>query len=194
MIRGAFRLFVLALVPMLVMIVPVLLLLGQLSLWYQPRPLRVGEEAVVALKLSGEPRRPDARRGPRADRRRRGRHRPGPRPQPARGRAGSSRPRENGIASPLVPGGRADRHEGAGGRRRLHAGQPPPRPAGTGTTPCSTRPSRAFRASTRRSSRSRSPTPTGRRGPAAPTTGSIYWFVVSMVAAFCAKPFLKVNM
>ena len=55
MIRGAFRLFVLAVVPMLVMAVPVLLLLGQLSLWYQHRPLRVGEEAVVVLKLNGEP-------------------------------------------------------------------------------------------------------------------------------------------
>jgi hypothetical protein len=53
MIRGAFRLFVLAVVPMLVMMLPVLLLLGQLSLWYQFRPLRVGEEAVVVLKLSG---------------------------------------------------------------------------------------------------------------------------------------------
>jgi uncharacterized membrane protein (DUF106 family) len=58
MIRGAFRLFVLAVVPMLVMTVPVLLLLGQLSLWYQYRPLRVGEDAVVVLKLgrnAGEP-------------------------------------------------------------------------------------------------------------------------------------------
>lgn len=36
------------------MMLPVLLLLGQLSLWYQHRPLRVGEEAVVVLKLSGE--------------------------------------------------------------------------------------------------------------------------------------------
>jgi hypothetical protein len=55
MIRGAFQLFVLAVVPMLVMTIPVLLLLGQLSLWYQYRPLRVGEEAVVALKLGGNP-------------------------------------------------------------------------------------------------------------------------------------------
>ncbi len=54
MIRGGFRLFVLAVVPMLVMMVPVLLLLGQLSLWYQFRPLRVGEDAVVVLKLNGK--------------------------------------------------------------------------------------------------------------------------------------------
>jgi hypothetical protein len=58
MLRGAFRLFVFALVPMLVMMLPVLLLLGQLSLWYQHRPLRVGEEAVLVLKLSGGPRDP----------------------------------------------------------------------------------------------------------------------------------------
>jgi hypothetical protein len=53
MIRGAFRLFLLSIVPILVMMVPVLLLLGQLSLWYQHRPLHVGEETVVALKLAG---------------------------------------------------------------------------------------------------------------------------------------------
>src|SRR6185312_5022947 len=47
--------FVLAVVPMLVMMVPVLLVLGQLSLWYQFRPLHVGEEAVVVLKLGGRP-------------------------------------------------------------------------------------------------------------------------------------------
>ena len=51
---GAFRLFVLAIVPMLVMAVPVTLLLGQLALWYQARPLRVGEDAVVTLKLNGD--------------------------------------------------------------------------------------------------------------------------------------------
>jgi uncharacterized membrane protein (DUF106 family) len=50
---GALRLAVLAVVPMLVMAVPVCLLLGQLALWYQARPLRVGEEAVLTVKLSG---------------------------------------------------------------------------------------------------------------------------------------------
>lgn len=48
---GAARLFVLALVPMLVMMVPVTLVLGQLSLWYQQRPLRVGEEAVLVAAV-----------------------------------------------------------------------------------------------------------------------------------------------
>jgi hypothetical protein len=50
---GAVRLLVLALVPMAVMSVPVLLILGQLSLWYQQRPLGVGEEAVVTLRFNG---------------------------------------------------------------------------------------------------------------------------------------------
>jgi hypothetical protein len=52
---GALRLFLLALVPLVAMLIPVALLLGQLSLWYQARPLRIGEEAVVTLKLDGQP-------------------------------------------------------------------------------------------------------------------------------------------
>lgn len=51
---AATRLFALAIVPMLVMVVPVLLILGQLSLWYQSRPLAVGEQAVVMLQLAGD--------------------------------------------------------------------------------------------------------------------------------------------
>jgi hypothetical protein len=50
---AAGRLFLLALVPMLVMAVPVLLLLAQLALWYQVRPLHTGEEAVMTMKLGG---------------------------------------------------------------------------------------------------------------------------------------------
>jgi hypothetical protein len=53
---GALRLLVLALVPMLVMVVPAALILGQLSLWYQVRPLKVGEDSVITLKLGGEER------------------------------------------------------------------------------------------------------------------------------------------
>jgi hypothetical protein len=34
--------------------VPVTLLLGQLGLWYQARPLRVDEDAIVTLKLNGD--------------------------------------------------------------------------------------------------------------------------------------------
>jgi hypothetical protein len=36
------------------MIVPVTLILGQLALWYQVRPLHLDEETVVTLKLGGE--------------------------------------------------------------------------------------------------------------------------------------------
>ncbi|OHB65846.1 MAG: hypothetical protein A2V70_16615 [Planctomycetes bacterium RBG_13_63_9] len=63
---GAFRLMLLAIVPMLVMVVPVCLLLGQLALWYQSRPLRMGEEAVITLKLgdSAESSWPDVRLEP----------------------------------------------------------------------------------------------------------------------------------
>lgn len=51
---GAARLFLLSIVPMLVMAVPVILLMSQLALWYQSRPLRVGEETVLAVQLSGD--------------------------------------------------------------------------------------------------------------------------------------------
>jgi hypothetical protein len=54
LVLGAGRLFLGALVPIVIMILPVTLILGQLSLWYQQRPLAVGEEAVVTVKLNGE--------------------------------------------------------------------------------------------------------------------------------------------
>jgi hypothetical protein len=50
---GALRLLLLSLAPMAVMLVPMVLFLGQLGAWYQHRPLRVGEDAVVTLKLGG---------------------------------------------------------------------------------------------------------------------------------------------
>jgi len=50
---GALKLAALAIVPMLVMVVPVTLLMAQMGLWYQARPLRPGEQAVVTLKLNG---------------------------------------------------------------------------------------------------------------------------------------------
>jgi hypothetical protein len=55
LLRGAFWLFVFAIVPMLVMAVPVTLLLGQLGLWYQARPLRVDEDTIITLKLNRNP-------------------------------------------------------------------------------------------------------------------------------------------
>jgi hypothetical protein len=51
---GAARLMGLAIVPILVMTVPVCLLLAQMSLWYRARPLHVGEEAVITLQLNGD--------------------------------------------------------------------------------------------------------------------------------------------
>lgn len=51
---GATRLALFAVVPMLVMTAPVLLALGQLSLWFQSRPLNVDEEAVVTLNVADE--------------------------------------------------------------------------------------------------------------------------------------------
>jgi len=52
-LAGAFWLAVYAIVPILVMAVPVLLLITQLALWYQHRPLHGGEDAVVTVKLGG---------------------------------------------------------------------------------------------------------------------------------------------
>src|SRR5690606_29324334 len=40
-----------AIVPMLVMALPVCLMLGQIALWYQARPLAVGDEALITLRL-----------------------------------------------------------------------------------------------------------------------------------------------
>ncbi len=51
---GAVRLLLLAVVPILAMVVPVTLLLGQMALWYQAEPLKVDEEAVITLKLDGD--------------------------------------------------------------------------------------------------------------------------------------------
>jgi uncharacterized membrane protein (DUF106 family) len=48
---NAGKLLLLSIVPMLVMLVPVCLLVAQLALWYQARPLQVGEEAIVTLTL-----------------------------------------------------------------------------------------------------------------------------------------------
>ncbi len=52
--KGAFLLLFHAVRPMLVMIVPVSLLLAQMGLWYQCRPLLVGEQAMVTMQLNGD--------------------------------------------------------------------------------------------------------------------------------------------
>jgi hypothetical protein len=54
LLQSAGKLFVFAVVPMLVMALPVTLLLGQVALWYEARPLRPGEDAVITMKLGGQ--------------------------------------------------------------------------------------------------------------------------------------------
>jgi hypothetical protein len=54
-VMGAGRLLSLAVVPMLVMLIPMCLLLSQLAVWYQARPLHLGEEAVVTVHLADCP-------------------------------------------------------------------------------------------------------------------------------------------
>jgi hypothetical protein len=51
---GALKLLYHAIVPILVMMVPMTLMLGQFALWYQARPVAVGEETVITLKLAGD--------------------------------------------------------------------------------------------------------------------------------------------
>jgi len=50
--RGALLLLFYAVRPMLVMIVPVSLLLAQLGLWYQSRPLQPQERVIITMKLN----------------------------------------------------------------------------------------------------------------------------------------------
>ena len=59
--KGAILLLVFAIVPMMVMMVPVCLLLGQMGQWYQSTPLNSGQEAMVVMQLNngGEPGWPD---------------------------------------------------------------------------------------------------------------------------------------
>lgn len=51
--KGALLLLFYAMKPMLVMMVPVVLLLSQMNLWYQYRPLKTGEKTLVTMKLNG---------------------------------------------------------------------------------------------------------------------------------------------
>lgn len=52
LLMWAARLLALSIVPMLVMIVPTCLILSQLALWFQARPLEKGETAIVTLRIS----------------------------------------------------------------------------------------------------------------------------------------------
>lgn len=51
--KGAGGLLFHAIRPMLVVTVPICLILAQMGLWYQARPLQPGEEALVVMKLNG---------------------------------------------------------------------------------------------------------------------------------------------
>jgi hypothetical protein len=51
-VAGALRLMGLSIVPMLVLLVPTCLLLSQLALWYQARPLAIDEETVLTVELA----------------------------------------------------------------------------------------------------------------------------------------------
>jgi hypothetical protein len=191
MIGGALRLFVLAIVPMLVMMVPVLLLLGQLSLWYQHRPLHVGEETVVVLKLNGDPADPM----PAVE------LEPSPSTEVITGPVRVPSQREAvWVVRPLQEGlhrlsFRADEQSVT---KDLAVGDgfmrvSPRRPGWEWSDALLNPAEPTFPAS--------SPVQSVEIDyPDRPswTSGTdmwvIYWFVVSMVAAFCAKPFLKVNL
>ncbi len=54
LLTGALRLILHALIPLAVLMIPMILILGQMSLWYQARPLRIGEESVVTVQLADE--------------------------------------------------------------------------------------------------------------------------------------------
>ena len=54
LLRGARQMLALSLVPMALMFLPMCLTLGQIGLWYQARPLRVGEEAVVTVHFNND--------------------------------------------------------------------------------------------------------------------------------------------
>ena len=58
LVGGAGQLLLYSLVPMVIMFIPITLAMTQLSLWYQARPLRVDETAVVSLQMREDVERP----------------------------------------------------------------------------------------------------------------------------------------
>ena len=52
---GAIRLLYYAIPPLIIMMLPVVLLLAQMGLWYQARPLFPGEDSLVVMKLKNNP-------------------------------------------------------------------------------------------------------------------------------------------
>lgn len=51
---GAIRLAAHSVIPITVMAIPVTLMLGQISLWYQARPMHVGEDTIVTVQLRND--------------------------------------------------------------------------------------------------------------------------------------------
>lgn len=187
---GALRLFVLAIVPMLVMTVPVLLLLGQLSLWYQHRPLHVGEESVVVVALNGNTAgaMPDVT----LDRDSAVEVVTGPVRVPSKREViWVVKPRESGLQTLTFRTGKdTDRKALAVGNGFMRVS--PRRPAWDWYDVLLNPDEPAFESSSQvRSIEIAYPDrPSWTSGT---DNWVIYWFVVSMVAAFCAKPFLNVN-
>ncbi len=51
LLAGAGKLLYYSLVPLAVLAIPMVLILAQMALWYQARPLAVGEESIVTVQL-----------------------------------------------------------------------------------------------------------------------------------------------
>jgi uncharacterized membrane protein (DUF106 family) len=188
-LAGACRLLLLAIVPVLVMTLPMCLLLAQLAMWYQARPLRVGEEVVVTVRMrDGETEMPEVRLEPTTA----AETLIGPVRVPSRRMiCWSLRAEEDGYHRLTLdtPGGKIEKEFSVGGG--------------------------FMRVSLRRPGWSWSETLLHPRETPLPqdsaveaieidyperdawTSGSdswlVYWFVASMVAAFCVRPWLNVN-
>ena len=54
LILGAIMLMVHSLIPMAILTIPMVLMLGQIALWYQARPLEKGDESIVTVMLHKE--------------------------------------------------------------------------------------------------------------------------------------------
>ncbi len=189
LLLGAGRLMLLSVVPVLVMTLPMCLLLAQLALWYQARPLAVGEAAVLTVSFNDTmPEMPAARLEPTAaaaiD--------VGPVRVPGKHMVCwsvvAAQPGYNSLR--LDIGGRTIEKELAVGDGFMQVSLCRP-PADCWETLVHPREAPFPPDSPVRSITIDYPERKGWTSG----TGSwlIYWFGVSMVAAFCARPLLKVN-
>ncbi len=188
---GAMRLLVHALVPMVVMALPMTMLLAQLALWYQARPMQVGEEAVMTVELNGEPGASWPKLSLAADDRRRSCGRPGPGGQQTRGLLEHPCPRGRTPSLGFdVDGQNIDKELAIGGGfMRVSTLRPSwswsdallnpwERPFGPDSPVQSIEIDYPNRAS----------------WTSGTDTWVIYWFAVSLVAAFCCRGMLGVNL